>query len=476
MVGLLAVFMASMGAADTYSIPEGQEDVGGVYTADVQRGVEILVNGKDIMLNSVDVVNYYENSGIKMKIVNPSTDTIVAENTPGSDVVSFSNVRLQANTDYVIFMAKNSVYYGVSGYPYTYEKLNITNGVYSCSSTGCGSTIDSNAYNWYQISVSYVNSDPQFNSTSSNQCLIGENCSYSAEASDSDGNVTELNLTVFDDGTQVYQDSQSFSSYSVNYTWSDVYQPTEGDLDARFTVTDDAGASTTEWVNRTIPEKPQIASIECQINNDEWQNCNQSTGFSNNITSIRSEIVDPDKIVYANFTLIDEYDSNYRFKNRNFTSKTDANENEATYVYINEVQEINDSGNWTASVTAKDNVSSETSSMNRSWFVPWGELQMSLDRPYSDIQVKKGKTFNLTGTVTCLSGECASETDGNGGGPEKVEVWADPKPSDGQKTKVVNQRGRLSAGEKLDFGEKSDGKNSKKNLIRRLERFLYDFF
>jgi len=36
-----------------------------------------------------------------------------------------------------------------------------------------------------------------------------------------------------------------------------------GDLDARFSVTDDAGASTTEWVNRTLPDTaPDIQIIE----------------------------------------------------------------------------------------------------------------------------------------------------------------------------------------------------------------------
>jgi len=121
---------------------------------------------------------------------------------------------------------------------------------------GTGST-NYRVYRWTRT----FNSFPEFNSTSvsPDPPLIGENVSYSVEASDPDGNVSELELTLFKDGSQVYQDSVSQASYN----WSDVYVPqSDGELDARFRATDDSGASTTEWINRTIDETPPQINIE----------------------------------------------------------------------------------------------------------------------------------------------------------------------------------------------------------------------
>jgi len=121
-----------------------------------------------------------------------------------------------------------------------------------------GATLDVDA-----IFTGSFNNAPTFQSTSVNPDppIIRENTSYSFEASDSDGTIDSGTLTVYKDGSQVYSDSVSFSSSSVSYTWSDVYSPdSEGDLDAKFQVTDDAGATTTEWLNRTLTnEAPQVS-------------------------------------------------------------------------------------------------------------------------------------------------------------------------------------------------------------------------
>jgi len=82
-------------------------------------------------------------------------------------------------------------------------------------------------YYFDDIDVNNFNDAPQFNSSSvsPDPPLIGENVSYSFQGSDSDGTVQSGELTVFKDGSQVFQDTQSFSSSSVSYTWSDVYVP-----------------------------------------------------------------------------------------------------------------------------------------------------------------------------------------------------------------------------------------------------------
>jgi len=105
------------------------------------------------------------------------------------------------------------------------------------------------------------NKAPVFDSSSvsPDPVLIGENVSYSASASDSDGSISSLELTVFKDGSQVYSDTVSGSS---SYSWSDVFSPSSGgSLDARFTATDDAGAETVEWVNRSLTDSAPSVSL-----------------------------------------------------------------------------------------------------------------------------------------------------------------------------------------------------------------------
>ena len=120
------------------------------------------------------------------------------------------------------------------------------------------------------------NKAPVFDSSSvsPDPVLIGENVSYSASASDSDGSITDLSLTVFKDGSQVFSDSVSGSS---SYSWNDVYTPSSGgSLDARFTVTDDAGASTVQWLNRTLSNSAPDITINQPENGELYGNSTQN--------------------------------------------------------------------------------------------------------------------------------------------------------------------------------------------------------
>jgi len=87
---------------------------------------------------------------------------------------------------------------------------------------------------------------------------IGNSVSYSDSSSDPDGSISDNQLTVYKDGSQVYQNSVS----SASNTWNDVYTPSSGgELDARFTATDDAGAETVEWVNRSLTDSAPSVSL-----------------------------------------------------------------------------------------------------------------------------------------------------------------------------------------------------------------------
>ena len=92
--------------------------------------------------------------------------------------------------------------------------------------------------------------------------LIEENVSYSLDASDSDGTVENVSIKVYDDGSEVYSDyDNTVSSSTVNKTWSDVYEATEGGLDAKFVVTDDAGATDSGWLNRTLTDDAPTVTL-----------------------------------------------------------------------------------------------------------------------------------------------------------------------------------------------------------------------
>jgi hypothetical protein len=136
----------------------------------------------------------------------------------------------------------------------------------------------------------FINKAPKIDSTTvdPDPPLIGESVSYSADASDPDGSISDLELTVFQDGTQVYQSTTSSSSN----TWSDVYTANEGNLDARFIATDNAGATNTKWINRTLsetaPDSPTINSPTGTFNDEtiEYDISTSSDGDDNKDESL----------------------------------------------------------------------------------------------------------------------------------------------------------------------------------------------
>ena len=146
------------------------------------------------------------------------------------------------------------------------------------------------------------NQPPSLDSTSisPDPPLIGENTSYSASASDSDGSITDLSLTVFKDGGQVYSDTVSGSS---SYSWNDVFSPSSGgSLDARFTATDDAGATTTQWLNRSLTNSAPSVSLSMDSKQFKYD-----AGYSFNVDASDSypeEDLQCD--VFRNGSLIDE--------------------------------------------------------------------------------------------------------------------------------------------------------------------------
>jgi len=108
-------------------------------------------------------------------------------------------------------------------------------------------------------STSAPNNNPKFNnsSISPDPPLIGETADFSYNVSDPDGNISSVNLTLNDDGTQVFTGSKS----SASGTFSPPDTLTEGDITAEFTATDNDGATTTEKLTRTLTDTKPVVNI-----------------------------------------------------------------------------------------------------------------------------------------------------------------------------------------------------------------------
>ena len=99
---------------------------------------------------------------------------------------------------------------------------------------------------------------PEFDSSSitPDPPLIGETADFSYTAND-DGSIQSVELVLKDDGSTVFTGSKSTASG----TFSPPDKLTEGDITAEFTATDNAGVSTTEWINRTLSESGPDAPV-----------------------------------------------------------------------------------------------------------------------------------------------------------------------------------------------------------------------
>jgi hypothetical protein len=88
---------------------------------------------------------------------------------------------------------------------------------------------------------------------------LGDSVSYSVSTEDQDGTIQNVTLIVYKDGGKIYTDTKSEKSS----TWSDVATAEEGNIKAKIVAVDNEGASTTEWINKTLVESsPAQPTIE----------------------------------------------------------------------------------------------------------------------------------------------------------------------------------------------------------------------
>jgi len=119
--------------------------------------------------------------------------------------------------------------------------------------------VDSNGNVLSTVESLVFNSPPVFDSAvvEPDPPLIGDALDVSASASDPDGSVQSLEVEIFQDGTSVFSSSTSSGSLDIN----DAYTVQEGTVKVEFTATDDAGATTTQTLTRTLTDTKPVVNI-----------------------------------------------------------------------------------------------------------------------------------------------------------------------------------------------------------------------
>jgi len=110
-----------------------------------------------------------------------------------------------------------------------------------------------------------LNDAPSFDSVSASPSplLIGQTGDFSYNASDSDGSVSSVDLTLKDDGSTVFTGSKTTATGTFNPS----VNLTQGDITAEFTATDDDGATATTTISETLQDTKPEFSIEKPVNN-----------------------------------------------------------------------------------------------------------------------------------------------------------------------------------------------------------------
>lgn len=199
------------------------------------------------------------------------------------------------------------------------------------------------------------------------------------------------------------------------------------------------------FVSFSFNNPPTIGAMECKIDG-AWKTCSDINTWNANWEEIRADYSDPegDSFDRANATTAQEYDDVYRLNDYQTTNITN------NHVYWNPSDIVlDDSGNWNATLEVFDTQAPIPGKKEFSFSIPWGTLSLQMNQPDEDIVVRQNDTFEMSGTLTCEGGECASQTQGGTGGAETVEVWADPLET-GQKINLANIQGRI-ADEQVQF-------------------------
>jgi len=222
------------------------------------RGVEFKTEISNPVIKNIELTDAAEDSNSQIIVYDVDTgNKLRQENLDNFDPFTFDTpVSLNKGNKFRIVL-DGTYEYIQKQFPINYDGLTVYGGRFLCNSDGSGcNSLDGYYYSIRGIEIENSNEKPQFNFTSisPDPPLIGENVSYSAEVSDSDGSIDYTNLTLEYGGSTVVVDAQRVGSTSPE--WNDIYTPQSGNkwLNATLETVDDAGATTTTEINRFLSD------------------------------------------------------------------------------------------------------------------------------------------------------------------------------------------------------------------------------
>jgi hypothetical protein len=254
-LGLVVVGMSSgVSATETVDSLSYGESSNSFNYGD-ERGLAIEVN-ETRFLHSIDLIEDEEGTGTA-KLYNGST--LVKTVNKGSDESVF-NIKIFPGNTYKILSNSALGFVNSPGFPQSGDKVDFPGSIGNGGATSSPS--NGNGYLFHEITTCPefgCNAPPSFNSTSvtPDPPLIGQTADFSYSASDSDGTISSVELTLKDDGTTVFTGSKS----SASGTFSPPDTLTEGDITATFTATDNGGATVTTTLTRTLSDNPPSVQL-----------------------------------------------------------------------------------------------------------------------------------------------------------------------------------------------------------------------
>ena len=348
----------------TYALKGNDNGCSATYPTISRSDISISADEIRIKMRSDNVQNTIswipgDGSGNKLwylRIENGVVKTINAQSTSASNdtwhEIAFKNIDFSAET-YDFYVDGQEVDSGVSFFD---------SGISSIDNFQMEIQDDNvNGY-WDEIGKSPFNKAPQFNSTSisPDPPLIGENVSASFNVSDSDGNVSEVLVEVFESGSEVANRTQSYSSSSVSDTFSDLYNINDANYTFYYTVTDNDGAQSVTTIERQVEEPPDSAPPNISYNPDatnsgtysrDWIFANYSASDNKNIGQVLSELGN------SNTTATNSVNENYWI---NHTGLSDG-----TYSLQGWANDT--AGNWNSTSTRSINLDTTAPTTSDNW-------------------------------------------------------------------------------------------------------------
>ena len=226
---------------------------------------------------------------------------------------------------------------------------------------------------------------------------IAANATDDTEIASVSANITLPNGTV----TQLILSNVSVvtNTSSDKYNASFLIPTVSGQYNITFIATDtsdNVNSSETTFFNTV--SSFSVGNIQCSNDTANYFGCD-TLSYGTNITHIRATCTNlAANIDEVRFTLFNEED------NVNYVNNVSSTFNVSEIFTYNSSFVLQDSGNWTLSVSCSSGGNLESSAVNFS--LPFGNISIALLDPLADMSVLLNEFFTFSANVTCVGGEC----------------------------------------------------------------------